>query len=196
MESIHMDDVLWKYFFWGMVALAVIAVVGWKYVLPFLKGRLKLELPQTSAIPHQPFRGRVTLRAKKPIRGLLKVSLVGRERRSRRDGESGSYWFEVHRQDQTLEERREFESGFQKTYDFELIPPTNAELHAKARALQNLADLVESSGQEAGRMVGRLVRGAMSIAGPESNRIYWHVESRLDAEGVDLYTKKKIRLNQ
>ena len=190
-----MDYVLWRYFFWGMVALAVIAFIGWKYVLPLFKGKLQLELPQTSAISHQPFHGRVTLQARRAIRGLLKVSLVGRERRLKHDpGKTGRYWFEVYRQNQTLEERREFEAGFQASYDFEMIPPTEAELRAKATALQSMAELVESAEQGAGVVVGGLLRTAVSAGGPESNQIHWHVESRLDAEGVDLFTKKKIRL--
>ena len=36
---------------------------------------------------------------------------------------------------------------------------------------------------------------AASAADMMQSRLYWHIEARLEVEGVDLYTKQKVYIN-
>ena len=173
----------------GIGVLIVLGIVGY-YVARFMKGRLKLELARNSADSGEPLSGKVAMEAKRPIRGLLRVSLVGREKRRTRSssGSDSTKWVEVYRQDRILEETREFPSGYTKTYSFEIVAPTSAEARRGGAILSKV-------GEEVGGAAGQVMKLAAGAANLFQGRIYWHVESRLDADGVDLFTKRRAHVN-
>ncbi|MDX1566069.1 MAG: hypothetical protein R3236_11715 [Phycisphaeraceae bacterium] len=173
----------------GIVILIVLGIVAY-YVARFMKGRLKLELSSNAADSGEPLSGKVAMEAKRPIRGLLKVSLVGREKQRTRSssGNDSTKWVEVYRQDQVLEETREFPAGYTKTYAFEIVAPTSAEARRGGAILNKV-------GEKAGGAVEKVLKVAAGAANLIQGRIYWHVESRLDADGVDLYTKRRAHVN-
>ena len=110
----------------AVIAL-ILAGVGAYYMARFMKGKLEIELSRDSASSEELIRGRVSLEAKKNIHGLLKVSLVGREKRKKRRAGSdndSTEWVEVYRYDHVLEETRDFEPGFKQDYSFDLLAPT------------------------------------------------------------------------
>jgi len=88
----------------------------------------------------------VTLEAKQATRGLLEVSLVGKEkRRTSGSGDNDTThhkWVEVYRRDEVVEQTRDFPAGYAKSYDFTLKVPTAAEARG-----QNGAALREMSEQ-------------------------------------------------
>lgn len=176
----------------GVVAVIVIAVAAY-YIARFMKGRLKLELLSNAADSGQPLRGKIALEAKKPINGLLKVSLIGREKRKKRSlssSDNDSYeWVEVYRQDKILEETREFPAGFTKNYDFEIIAPTAAEARSGGAMLRQAADQMGDS------VMGGIAKIAAAGVDLMQGRIKWHIEARLDADGVDLYDKERCQVN-
>ena len=175
------------------VAVLILAAVLAYYIARFMKGSLKLDLSRNAASYGETVAGRITLEAKRPINGLLKVSLVGREkRRTKRVGgaeDDSTEWVEVFREDNILEETRQFEPGFTKTYQFEILAPTAAEARTGGAALRQIADQMGEG------MAGNLTRMAAGAADFMRGRIYWHIESRLDADGVDLFTKQRCQIN-
>ena len=173
------------------VVVLILGGVAAYYIARFMKGKLELQLSRSSASSEELLSGRVTVEAKKDIHGLLKVSLVGREKREKRDrdGDRSTEWVEVYRYDNILEETRDFEAGFNQSYAFDLLAPTTSEVRSGAAALQAAA---EKAGDGAMGGMLKMAAGAASFFG---GRIYWHVEARLDAKGVDLYTKEKCQVN-
>ena len=177
-----------------IVIAAVVLILGGVaayYIARFMKGKLELELSRDSASSEELITGRVTLEAKKSIHGLLKVSLVGREKRTKRDrdGDKSTEWVEVYRYDQVLEETRDFEPGFREDYPFDLLAPTATEVRSGGAALKGMA---EAAGDG---VMGGVLKAAAGAADFMAGRVYWHVEARLDADGVDLYTKEKCTVN-
>lgn len=179
------------YIFIAVLVLILGGVIAY-YVARFMKGKLELTLARNTASSEQLLSGQVTLTAKKPIHGLLKVSLVGREkRRKRRSGSDNdtTEWVEVYRYDHVLEETRDFEAGFMQSYDFDLLAPTAAEARSGGSIMRAVAD---GMGDGAISTVMKVAAGAADFM---QGRIYWHVESRLDADGVDLFDKEKCTVN-
>lgn len=181
-----------------MVVYIVIAVfvlilggIAAYYLARFMKGKLALELSRNSASSKELITGRVTLEAKKDIRGLLKVSLVGREKRTRRDhdGDSETEYVEVYRYDHILEETRSFEAGFRQDYGFDLLAPTSAEVRSGGGAIKAAANTMGDGA------MGGVLKAAAGAADFMAGRVDWHVESMLDADGVDLFTKEKCTVN-
>ena len=174
----------------AIVVLVLGGIIAYQ-VARFMKGKLTIELSRDTANSEELISGSVSLEAKKNIRGLLKVSLVGREKRTRRDsdGDRKTEYVEVYRYDHVLEETRDFEPGFQQTYPFDLLAPTSAEVRSGAAALQGMAAAAGDG------LAGGVLKAAAGAASFMAGRVYWHVESRLDADGVDLYTKEKCHVN-
>lgn len=175
----------------GIAAIIVACIVAY-YLARFMKGSLKLELARNAASSEELISGRVVLEAKKPIQGLLKVSLVGREKRKKRSSSSdnnSTEWVEVYRYDHVLEETRDFEAGFQQDYSFDLLAPTSTEVRSRG-------SLLKAAAQGAGDgVMGSVLKAAAAGAKFMASRIHWHVEARLDAKGVDLYAKEKCHVN-
>jgi|GEM_PF-339930 len=180
-----------EFIFFGIVA-AVLIAVGAYYLARFLKGKLSIVLTRNAAATGELISGMVTLQAKKPINGLLKVSLVGREKR-RKHSSSGkgnsTEWVEVYRYDQILEETRQFEMGYMQDYAFDLLAPSSTEVRVGGSIMRQIAGAM---GEGA---MSKAVKFAAEAADFMKGRVYWHVESRLDADGVDLYTKHKCQIN-
>ncbi len=179
------------YIIGGVVLAVLIAIIAY-YVARFMKGSVKLPLARNSAASGEPISGRVDLEAKRSIHGLLKVSLVGREKREKRssngDGTT-TEWVDVYRADRILEETRDFGGGFTQTYEFETVAPTSAEARRGGAVIREMADKAGDG------VMGSVMKMAAGAADMMQGRIYWHMEARLDADGVDLYTKEKVTVN-
>lgn len=174
------------------VVVLILGGVAAYYIARFMKGKIELELSRNTASSEELIRGRVTVEAKKKIHGLLKVSLVGREKRKKRRAGSdndSTEWVEVYRYDHVLEETRDFEAGFRQDYSFDLLAPTASEVRSRAGALKGIADAAGDG------MMGGVLKAAAGAADFMAGRVYWHVESRLDADGVDLFTKETCQVN-
>ena len=152
------------------------------------KGKISLDLSKGTVCSGERLTGRLTIGIKKPVRGLLNVSLVGKENRPRGGGSSGSRSVEVYRNDQIVEETRDFPSEFSKTYHFEFIPPTATEARRENAVLAELAKQSEGP-------MGSIMKLTAASNSVFQRRIHWSIESRLDAEGIDLYQKKKLRVD-
>ncbi|MEM6258566.1 MAG: hypothetical protein AAGI37_09670 [Planctomycetota bacterium] len=175
----------------GGIVLLIGGSIAAYYLARFMKGRLELELSRDTANSEELLSGRVNLIAKKDIRGLLKVSLVAREKRTKRDsdGDKTTEYVEVYRYDHVLEETRDFQAGFEQGYNFDLLAPTSAEVRSGGAALKQMADGAGDG------VMGGVLKAAAGAAGFFAGKLYWHVESRLDADGVDLYAKEKCQVN-
>ena len=179
------------YILLGIVALALLGV-GLYYGARFMKGKLKLELSRDSASSEELLSGKVSLETKKPIHGSLKVSLIGREKRIKRSSSNSGNskeWVVVYRYTHVLEQKRDFEAGFQQEYSFDLLAPTATEVSSRTTALKAVA---ESAGDG---VMGGALKAAASVAGAMAQQIDWYVEARLDAKGVDLVSKEKCHVN-
>lgn len=171
----------------GPLALALVAFLGFRAVRS-MKGAIKLDLTGDSASSGEFLSGRVSFATRRPARGQLKVSLLGKVKQ---DGDSGNM-SEVYRQDQVLEETRDFPAGFTRTYDFELAAPTSSEARRGDEIMKQMGEL--AGGADAGAM-GSVLKLALSAGSMVQRRIYWYVESRLDADGIDLVRKRRVRIN-
>lgn len=181
-----------EYIIVGVIVVGLLALGGY-FLAQYLKGRLGLTLDQQSVATGEHLTGTVTVEAKRPIRGLLKVSLVGKERRrSRSTNESGNthQWVEVYRQDEILENTRDFPVGHKESYNFKLEVPTAS--GARGQSAAALREIAERVGDGA---LGSIMKVAAGAASRQHGRLSWRVESRLDAEGIDLATKRKIAVN-
>lgn len=175
----------------AVIGVVILSIVIY-YIARHLKGKLILEISRSSANSGESFAGRIDLTTKKATRGFLKVSLVGREkRRTRRAGDDNDRveWKEIYRQDQIVEETRDFPAGFHQTYQFEITAPTAAEARRGGAAIRQAAE-----GLGEGTM-GSVLKMAANAADMFQGRVYWHLEARLDVPGVDLYAKQNASVN-
>jgi hypothetical protein len=173
----------------GVCAAIALGVIAY-YLARFLKGKLTLELPVTTVAPKQSLSGTLTVHAKKDIHGLLIVALVGRMRKKTRSsgGKSRSELVDVFRRETVLEEQSEFPAGCTKNYQFEFIAPSSSEVRPGEELLRNVADKMDG-------IAGAALKLGASAVSMMQGRIYWHVEARLDATGVDLYTKHNVTVD-
>ncbi len=175
----------------GVFAVIIIIVIGY-YAARFMKGKLAIELARSAADSGDTLSGSINLTAKKSMQGALTVSLVGQEKRRKRRHNSDQdqiEWEEVYRQDQIVEETREFPAGFSQSYQFEILAPTATEARQGSAALRAAA---ESAGEG---IVGSMLNMAAGAADMMQAPIYWHIETRLDVKGVDLFAKRKVSVN-
>ena len=184
------------YIIGGVIALIVLGIVAY-YVARFMKGRLRLDLGgKTLFRSNDRIEGDVTLKIKQATRGLLKISLVGfHEVRKGRTSSGGisTTWQEFFREDEVLEEEKDFQPGFVKSYGIGLAVPTSSQVHVSQEAYaETHAGLDPAILPEA---LKTLVEKATANDGYIRNRIRWKVEGRLDADGVDLFTSQRIRLD-
>jgi hypothetical protein len=173
----------------GVIVVGILVAVILYYGARFMKGKLALELSRRTASSGEPLSGGVNLTVKKSIRGLLRVLLIGREKQRGRGDRNSSRWVEVYRQDNILEETRDFTPSVMQNYQFELIAPTSAE------ARQNVATLHAAAEEMGDGVLGSVVKMAAKMENMTRGRIHWHVEARLDMDGVDLYAERKVRVN-
>ena len=180
------------------IALVLVAILlpiiarSLRRVATSFRGRVLLEILSDKASSGERLIGRLTFTSKQEIRGLLKVSLVGQERRQRSVSSSKSDTVDVYRVNQILEETRDFPAGFTRTYDFELVVPTATEARPENEILDELGDFADRQGS---KLMGAFLKLAAAKNKRSLGRIFWSIESRLDAEGIDLFEKKRVQVN-
>ena len=176
----------------GIFALIIIGVILYQ-VARFLKGKLELKLIKDSVSSGEALKGGVTVTAKKPMRGQLRVALVARKKK-RKTGASTNdttqyKWVEVYRRDEVLEGKREFPAGLSQNYTFEILAPTSSEARQGGASIRATAEALDDG------MMSSVLNLAASAADMMQSRLYWHIAARLEVEGVDLYTKQKVYIN-
>jgi hypothetical protein len=176
------------------VALVIVAFLipkvarSLREMITSVRGKISLDLSTDTVNTGERLYGSLTIATKRPIRGLLKVSLVGKENKRRQHSSGGSQLVEVYRKDHILEETRDFPAGFSQTYRFELIAPTATEARREEAILKEMAEVVTGA-------MGSVLKLAASTSHHFKRRIFWNVEVRLDADGIDLFTKWRIKVN-
>ncbi len=181
------------YIIGGILAFILFVVIA-NHVAKFMKGKIVLHLTRNAASSGESLTGQVDLTVKKATRGFLKVTLVGQEERRKtndddREQEHNTEWVEIYRQDQVLEETRDFPAGFTQSYQLEIIAPSAAEVRQGGAALH---DVAESLGEGLMSSVMKMAAGAADMI---QRPIQWHVEARLDVTGVDLCATRKASVN-
>ena len=180
------------------IALVLVAILlpiiarSLRRVATSFRGRVLLEILSDKASSGERLIGRLTFTSKQEIRGLLKVSLVGQERRRRSVGSSKSDTVDVYRVNQILEETRDFPAGFTRTYDFELVVPTATEARPENEILDELGGIADRQGS---KLMGSFLKLVAAKNKRSLGRIFWSIESRLDTEGIDLFEKKRVQVN-
>ncbi len=161
------------------VAAAVVIGIGIYFLLRFLRGTIKLQLPMTSFSPGDIIKGSFELLAKKPIQGKrLVVSLIGTQHtKTTRDGKTESHSREVFRKEEVIEQDRDYRAGFRETYNFTLGIPKAGE---KEQMAQDVA---------------KTIMMVANIAGRSRTDIRWKLEARLEAKGIDLVGSRKVNIN-
>ncbi len=162
----------------GGVIVLVIAAVGVYYLLRFLRGTIRLTLPQTSFSPGETIRGRMELETKKPIEGKrLLVRLIGtRVTRYRSGKNQRTRSEEIYRDEVVIEPERSYHAGEKLERDFEIHIP----------------DASQSDG--AGAALGKALATGLELISGARTRTRWKVEARLEAKGVDLAKSKRVFL--
>ncbi len=162
------------------VAAAAVIGVGFFFLLRFLRGSIKLQLPISAFSPGDEIKGNFELHAKKPIQGKrLVVSLIGTQHtRTRRDGKTESHSREIFRKEEVIEQARDYMAGFRENYNFTLGIPKGSD---KEQVLQGLANTLMM---------------AANIASRNRTDIRWKLEARLEAKGIDLVGSKKVSINE
>jgi len=160
------------YIMFGLVAAAAVTFVT-VFILRKLKGSLKIVMPRTSFASGGDMEGQILVKINKETLGnFLSVALVADEVTTRyEDGERETDTREVYRDEYQLEGNRTYPPGHEAALDFKLtIPAMNNRETALGKAIETLAHSF----------------------GSRKSRVEWTVESRLDAQGVDLVTKKTV----
>jgi len=160
-----------------IIALALIIVIGY-YVLRYMRGSIKIKLAKNSFRQGEQITGSFDLITRKEIIGnRLYAALIGQEVwRERRGDSSTKRYTEVYRDEVTIEEAKTFSVG-QATYDFQLPTPSSSPE----------SDMLESG-------LGKTIKTGMKLLSGTKTYMQWTVEVRLDAQGLDLVAKRKIRI--
>lgn len=164
------------------LAILVFLGIGIYYILRFMKGSLKINLNKKSFCSNDCISGLVELKAKKEIQSnRLYVSLIAqrRERRYSSNGKTNYRWINVYTQEKEIESSKNYTAGFSNKYNFELKVPFKSE--------------VEGSLNVENEVLKTIVKVASALS--NTGRLRWKLECRLDAEGVDLYSKKNISVS-
>jgi len=159
----------------GAIVFGIIAY----YVARFLKGSIKLHLPNARYNAGDLILGSFDIHTKKHVQGnRLVVSLIGtKTTRTRHGNSTRSHTEEIYRDESVIEDARDYDAGTMEHHEFELSTPS-----AETPEFFN-------SG------VGKALAVAARFLGAGSSRIRWKVEVRLDAKGVDLVASKTVKLN-
>ncbi len=156
----------------GVVLAAVLGAAAY-FVARFLKGKIKINMPRDSFSQGETVEGSFELLAKKEIRGNeLLAALVATESYTERDfkGRSRRKTREIYRTGQQVEAGRVYPAGYRADYNFKIALPPG----------------------QVGGGGGSLLGGALNLLGSFGSRVEWRVEVRLDAEGVDLASSRRI----
>ena len=161
-----------------ILGLLLVGVIAY-FVMRFLRGSIKLTMPQTSFGAGQMISGSFDLMTKKSIQGnQLFVTLRGVKEIKIRDGEkTRTRRDEIYCDQVTLEDAREYPAGYSAKYDFQISTP-----NVQSPEFMN-------SG------IGQALVSAFRLLSDRRTRIKWRVEARLDAKGIDLAASKSVQLN-
>ena len=156
------------------IALLLVAY----YVMRHMRGSIKMTLANTSAAAGEPISGSFSLATKKQIEGKrLFVALVGKEITEERHGDrTRTDTREIFRDEKIIEDERTYPAGFSADYSFELTAPSGGT-------------------DSAGEILGDVVNLGMDLLSGERSRVDWHVETRLDAAGIDLAASRQVYIN-
>jgi hypothetical protein len=161
------------------IVAAIVIGIGIYFLLRFLRGTIKLQLPLTAFSPGEEVKGSFELHVKKPIQGKrLLVSLIGTQHtRTTRNGKTETHSQEVFRKEDVIEKERDYRAGFRETYNFTLAIPKG------------------SSEEEMLQGVANTLMMAANIARRSRTDVRWKLEARLQAKGIDLVGSKKVSVN-
>ncbi len=165
-----------------ILALIVAGIVGF-FVVRSMKGKIELELSKTGFSTGEVIAGSVSITTKKSLElRRLFVALIGYEVIEHReaDGDKRTERDEIFREEINLEEAQQLATGFNKSYQFEMIAPGR--------------DTVGSAGRGGGSGISFDI-GPLSLGNNDRRRLEWKVEARADLPGVDLAKSKTVRVN-
>jgi hypothetical protein len=156
----------------------ILAAIGY-YIARFMRGSIKLSLPNTAFDPGTTINGSFSLNTKKDIEGnKLVVRLIAiKETRSHGEGNTKTRTQEIYRDEVLIEGAKLYPAGTITNYDFQISTPDSQSQDSK---LSSIAHGLVS---------------AISLLSDKTTRIKWKLEARLDAKGVDLVDTKSITLN-
>jgi hypothetical protein len=162
----------------AVLVLVLIGVIIY-FVMRFMRGSIKLAMPQTSFGAGQVISGSFDLLTKNAIQGnQLVVTLRGVKETEIRDGDkTKTRRDEIYCDQVTLEAAREYPAGYSAKYDFQIATP-----NVQSPEFMN-------SG------IGQTLVSAFRLLSDRRTRIKWKIEVRLDAKGIDLAASKSIQLN-
>jgi hypothetical protein len=163
----------------GILVFVVVGGIVAYYVIRGLKGNLTLALNQRGIGSGDKFTGTVKVVCKKPVEGnRLVATLIGTEKIVRRtDDETETEICEFYRDDAVLEGARSYEAGFEESYNFELVAPSAANAGTASSSL------------------GKMMEVGMEMLTGRDRDVYWKIEGRLDAKGLDLVDSEKVTIN-
>ncbi len=162
----------------AVVGVLIVAVIAY-FVIRFMRGSIKLSLPQTAFEPGQPITGGFELITKKTIEGhKLIVSLIGTQvTEFYEDGKKRTRTREIYRNEVLVEEARTYPAGHTAQHEFEIPTPNTGS-----------SDFMNSA-------LGQTLVGALRLLSDSRTRLKWKVQARLDAKGVDLAATKRVYIN-
>ena len=164
-----------------VIAIVVVVLGGLIafYVIRGMKGNLTLTLNQRGVGSGDNFTGTVQVVCKKPVEGnRLVATLIGTERIEKKTDEgTKTETREIYRADALLEEARSYDAGFEESYRFELVAPS-----------ANQVGVANSS-------LGKMVEMGVEMLTGRDRDLFWKIEGRLDAKGLDLVDSEKVTVN-
>jgi hypothetical protein len=161
-----------------VVGCGIISIIAY-YVIRSMKGSIKLFLQGTAFNPGDTITGSFDLNVKRPIQGnRLTASLIGvQTTTTRRNGKTETHSHEIYRNEQLIEEAREYGSGHSGKHEFRIdVPKTGA------------PEFMNSA-------LGQVLSAASFLLSDRRTELKWRVEVRLDAKGVDLATSRRVSIN-
>lgn len=163
----------------GGGAVVVVGSIVAYYIARYLRGSIKLTLPQNSFAAGEAIAGSFDVITRKEIQGnRLYAALIGHEiTEERHDEKTQTHTREIHRHEETLEKALTWPAGQTKNYTFTLPSPA-----APAPEMLNST-------------VIRAARIGLELLGADKRRLKWTVEIRLDAKGIDLATSQRVHIN-
>ena len=162
-----------------VLLLLLLAAVVY-FFMRFMRGSIKLALPQTSFGAGQMISGSFNLLTKKAIQGnQLVVTLRGVKITEYRDndGDKKTRTDEIYRDQVVLEAARQYPAGHSVRHDFQIPTP-----NVQSPEFMN-------SG------LGQTLVSAFRLLSDRQTRIKWKIEARLDAKGIDLADSQTVQLN-
>ena len=164
-----------------VIAIVVVVLGGLIafYVIRGMKGNLTLTLNQRGVGSGDNFTGTVQVVCKKPVEGnRLVATLIGTERIEKKTDEgTKTETREIYRADALLEEARSYDAGFEESYRFELVAPSASQVGVANSSL------------------GKMVEMGVEMLTGRDRDLFWKIEGRLDAKGLDLVDSEKVTVN-